>query len=354
MIMKIEIEHLKKICIAILQSFGTDEKEAKLVSETLVLADSRGIHTHGVNFLPLIVERIKNGMVEVPTKLKILLDDGAVTHIDGGNGLGQTSASESMIQSISKAKRFGVGVSLVRNTNHIGLLAKYTLMATKEGMLGLCMCNSPAAMAPWGGIEAFFGTNPFSIGIPRKNNSPIILDMSTSMTARGKIRQAAKMNEKIPYGWAIDNEGNPVDDPKKALKGSLLPIGGPKGYGMAFFIDVICGLISGSKFGRNLLTFHEPIGPTGVGAMTMSIDIKRFISMMHYEDLIEDYVKSIKESKKIKGNRRIYLPGEIEAEKQYISECNGVEIKPLVAKSINKLIQESGLSLRLEQGVVES
>ena len=195
--MRIAVERLKTISIALLRSLGTDPDEAKLVTESLILADMRGIPTHGVNFLPMIAERIQCGLLRVPTELNVISDEGALTHLDGGNGLGQVSASEGMRQAVAKARKFGVALSLVRNTNHIGLLAFYSSMAVTDGMLGICMCNSAAAMAPWGGAEPFFGTNPLSISVPSGNSPSVVLDMSTSVAARGKIRRALKMKEQL-------------------------------------------------------------------------------------------------------------------------------------------------------------
>ncbi|MDD5727880.1 MAG: Ldh family oxidoreductase, partial [Victivallales bacterium] len=342
--MKVAVDHLKKVSRELLESLGAERKEAELVTEVLVLADMRGIPTHGVHFLPMIAERIRHGLLKVPSEVKVITDDQAITHIDGGNGLGQPAAEAAMRHAIGKAKEFGVGFSLVRNTNHIGLLSFYSSMAAAEGMLGVCMCNSAAAIAPWGGVEPFFGTNPLSVAAPESKNDFILMDMATSVVARGKIRRAQRMNEKIPLDWAFDEDGVPTDDPAAAMKGSLMPIGGPKGYGIALFIDLISGLLSGSKYSRNLLTFHKPLGPTGVGVMTMAVDIKRFMPLDSFFALVKAHAKSIRESKKAKGNSRIYLPGEIEKEKERVSLETGLEINPALAESINQLMAERGLA----------
>jgi LDH2 family malate/lactate/ureidoglycolate dehydrogenase len=343
-------DHLRKVGLELLESAGVGTQEARLVAENLVAAEMRGLPTHGVNLLPEIFERIKAGQMDLPTELRVVTDDQAIVHIDGGNGFGQTAAADAMRRCIGKARRFGVGLSLIRNTNLIGLLALYSLMAAKQGMIGICACNGAAAMAPWGGAEPFFGTNPFSVAAPGGEGDPVVLDMSTTVVARGKIRRAARLKERIPLGWALDASGAPTDDPEQALRGTLMPVGEHKGYGMAFFVDLICGLLSGSSYAREVRTFHQPQGRTGVGVMTMAIDIDRYMPIERFSTLIGEYVRKVRSSTKARGRDRIYLPGEIEAERERLNKTRGVEVDPPVAKAIDRLLEERGLSLRLGDG----
>jgi LDH2 family malate/lactate/ureidoglycolate dehydrogenase len=347
-------DHLVKVGLELLKTAGASTREAGLVAENLVAAEVRGVPTHGINLLPAILERIAAGQMDVPTKLKVIVDEQAITHLDGGNGFGQVAAADGMRRCIEKARRFGVGFCLVRNTNNIGLLALYSSTAAKEGMVGLCACNGAASMAPWGGAEPFFGTNPFSIAAPGGEEDPVVLDMSTTVVARGKIRRAARLKERIPLDWALDAGGAPTDDPQEALKGTLVPVGEHKGYGMAFFIDLICGLLSGSSYARGVRTFHQPEGPTGVGVMTMAIDIARFMPFDRFSKLVGGHIRTIRGSAKAKGRNRIYLPGEIEAEREGLNRTRGVEIDPPVVKALDGLLEERGLSLRLEDGQVRA
>jgi LDH2 family malate/lactate/ureidoglycolate dehydrogenase len=350
---KFSYDYITKVSTALLKSLGASNEEAAVVARNLLMADMRGIHTHGINFIPKIADRVENGLLNIPTKLEIISDSGATAHFDGNNGLGQVAAERAMRRALEHAKEQGIGMSLVRNTNHIGLLAFYSIIAAREGAVGFAMCNSAPSMAPWGGSEAFFGTNPFSIAFPVGGQNPVALDMSTSLVARGKIRRALKLKQNIPEGWALDSEGKPTDDPAKAMEGTLIPVGGPKGSGMALFIDVICGMLSGSKYGRDILTFHKPLGPTGVGAMLMAIDIQHFMKEETFHDLARDYVGGIRESRKADGVSRIYLPGEIEAEMEENSMKNGVEIDDITVDEINKLLEKQGIPLRLERDELE-
>lgn len=347
--MRVHIDNLQKVIAGLLGTAGVSGDEADAVVRILSEADLKGISTHGIYFLPMLLERIKSGLVVAPTKITVLNDEGATLHLDGGNGIGQIAAEKAMKGAMEKAGKYGIGVCLLRNTNHIGLLAHYSLMAAGKGMIGFCSSNSASAMAPWGGAEQLFGTNPFSIAAPGGRGYPIVLDMSTTLVARGKIRKAARLGEKIPDGWALDAKGNPTNDPDAAMKGSLLPVGGPKGYGLALFVDLISGLISGSSYSKNVKTFHQPLGPTGVGMAAVAIDISKFMPEKTYIPLVEEYILSIKNSPRADGVARIYMPGEIELDREEESRKKGIELDSGVFSSINKLLEENRLKLKLEE-----
>jgi LDH2 family malate/lactate/ureidoglycolate dehydrogenase len=223
-------------------------------------------------------------------------------------------------------------------------------MAAEEGMVGMVMSNSAPSMPPWGGAEPFLGTNPLSIAIPGASEGPVILDMSSSVVARGKIRLAQRTKETIPLGWALDETGQPTTDPVAALKGTLLPIGGPKGYGLALMIDILAGLLSGSQYGPNVKTFHELLGPTGIGVFFVAIDIERFMPLHQFRDLMTSYAGSIKKIKKAKDVSRIYLPGEIELEKEKKSLAEGIELSDSVVGNLNQLLEKVKSPLRLKEG----
>lgn len=347
--MNVQPHRLKEIAAEILKGLGAAEEEALLVAECLVLADMRGIDTHGVHFLKLLADRIDAAMIQIPTELTLVKDDGSISLLDGGNGLGQVAAHRAMQISMKKAKELGVGLTFIRKTNHIGILAFYTLMAAKEGMVGIVMSNSAPSMSPWGGAEPFLGTNPISIAIPGGAGHPVVLDMSSSVVARGKIRRAERMKETIPLGWALDENGLPTTDPASALKGTLVPIGGPKGYGLALMVDVLAGMLSGSNYGPMVKTFHQLVGPTGIGALTMAIDIERVMPLDQFGRLMKSYVASIKQSKKAVGTSEIYLPGEIEFEKERKSLAEGIPLHDSIVYQLNQLLEKVRSPLRLKE-----
>jgi len=339
-------ERLREAVIEVLKGFGAADAEAPIVADSLVRAEMRGTDTHGLPYLKLLVERVEAKMVSLPTRITVLKDDGATALLDGGNGIGQVAGWQAMELSVRKAREHGIGLTLIRNTNNLGFLAFYTLHAAEQGFVGITMGNANAAISPWGGAEAFFGTNPLSIAVPG-NPEPVALDMSSSVVARGKVRKAQRLGEKIPLGWALDESGVPTDDPGAALKGTLLPIGGPKGYGLALMVDVLAGMLSGAAFGKDIKSFHQLTGPTEVGALMLAIDIERFMPVAQFRNLMKGYVEAIRGSRKAKGTIRIYLPGEIESEKEMTSGERGIELKPASVELLVQLLEKVKSPMRI-------
>lgn len=174
-----------------------------------------------------------------------------------------------------------------------------------------------------------------------------MLDMASTVAARGKILRAQEMKQDIPLGWALDEVGVPTTDPSAALKGTFLPIGGPKGYGLALMIDVLAGMLSGSHYGPSVLRLHQMLGPQGAGFFSMAIDLERFMPLHQFKQLMRSYTESIKGVKKAKGTSRIYLPGEIEFEKEKMSLSDGIEINPKVLARLNQLLEKFRSPVRL-------
>ncbi len=330
----------------VLRGLGAAEDESAIVAESLVRAEMRGTDTHGLPYLKLLAERVDARMVSVPTRVTVVQDRGATVLLDGGNGIGQVAGWKAMEWSIRKAKDSGIGLALIRNTNNLGFFAFYTMHAAEQGLVGIAMGNANAAISPWGGAEAFFGTNPISIAVPG-GEEPLALDMSSSLVARGKIRRAQRLGEPIPLGWALDASGVPTQDPGAALKGTLLPIGGPKGYGLALMVDVLAGMISGAAFGRDIKSFHQLTGPTRVGAMMIAIDVEPLMPLSQFRALMQGYVTAIRASKKGQGTTRIYAPGEIEFEKEQKSRREGIELAPGAVAMVNGFLEKLQSETRL-------
>jgi LDH2 family malate/lactate/ureidoglycolate dehydrogenase len=209
------------------------------------------------------------------------------------------------------------------------------------------MTNGNASVAPFGSADPFFGTNPFSIAVPSAEGRALVLDMSASVVARGKIRLAAMSGESIPLGWACDETGEPTTDPKRALKGSLLPLGGPKGSGLAMMIDILSGVLSGSSYGRGLKSFHELDGATGVGACFIAIDIGRFVDPGSFARTIGEYVGGIKGLRKQPGVNEILVPGEVERIREEESRRLGIEVPGPVVTSTDEILASLGSRLRI-------
>jgi LDH2 family malate/lactate/ureidoglycolate dehydrogenase len=295
-------------------------------------------------------------MLAVPTRVETVRDEEGTAVLDGGNGLGQVAATQALRLSVDKSRRFGTGMVLLRNTNNLGALGCYTSVAAMEDrVVSILTTNGNASVAPYGAAEPFFGTNPISIAVPSSGGKSIVLDMSSSVVARGKIRLASLSGESIPPDWALDAEGEPTTDPKRALKGSLLPLGGPKGSGLALIIDVLSGILSGSAYGRKLKSFHELDGATGVGACFIAADIGRFLDPAVFDSLMAGYAAEIKALRRQADVSEILLPGELELRKEEESLREGIEVPEAVAAAIDELLAKLGSARRFsDHGLVRS
>jgi LDH2 family malate/lactate/ureidoglycolate dehydrogenase len=348
--MRITEQVLLQIAEEILTRLGEEKGNAGTAAAAMVGADMRGISTHGINLLRLVSQRVEAKMLDLPTRVEVLKDDTTTAVVDGNNGMGQVAAHRGISLSVEKAKSAGLGMVVVRNTNNLGALGYYTSRAaSRDAVVSILMTNGNPSMAPFGAADPFFGTNPISISVPMGQDRSLALDMSASVVARGKIRLAAMNGEKIPLGWACDETGEPTTDPKRALKGSLLPLGGPKGSGLAMMIDILSGMLSGSSYGRKLKSFHELDGATGVGASFIAIDISRFIDPGAFTGMVVDYVREMKGLRRQPGVKEILAPGEVELLKEEESRTLGIEIPESVIKSTNEILSSMGSSLRIRQ-----
>lgn len=345
--MYINRNQLKEAAATILKYCGESVENAELVSESMVRNDSRGITTHGTYLLTPIIDRVNCGQLTLPTTPVVVSDKDGTAVIDGGDGLGAVAGALAVKIAIAKAEQYGVASVLIRNTNNIGSLALYTEAVAQTGKIAIMSCNAAAAMAPWGSGEPFFGTNPIAIAIPAGGDSILSADMASSIVARGKIRKASRNGEKIPNNWALDAEGNITTDPNEALKGALLPIGGPKGSALAMMVDLVSGMLAGASYAPNIKSFHKPEGKTGVGASLIALDISHFIDFQLFEREIVEYIKTIKSLKKAKGVKEIFMPGEIEHNKEKQSICEGVQLDDNAVKTLNSLLEQVSLGFRL-------
>lgn len=345
---KVNSQDLTKCVTRILLAFGESETGSGFVSECLVRADSRGISTHGSYLLHPISDRVLAGQLSLPTKISIIFDSPTIAIIDGGNGLGPIAGKFAVDLSIERASHYGISLVLIRNTNNLGSLANYTELVAKQGMVGLMGCNAAPAMAPWGGAEAFIGTNPIAMAFCLGNGLLFSADLATSVIARGKIRKAAREGQSIPDNWALDADGNATTNAKAALEGTLLPMGGPKGSAIALFVDVIAGILSGSQYGPDIKSFHTPSGKTGVGAALMAIDIQKVMSLDEFSKKIKAYFQRLKKVKLAKGVSEIFIPGEIEQRKEITSNNEGINLDDKTYEKINSLMNNLGLKGHLE------
>ncbi len=234
----------------LLVAHGVPDADAAIVAGCLVSADLRGVDTHGLTRLPGYLDRVRRGLIDPRPLLAPKRVTPVAAALDGQNGFGFVVGTRAMQEAIAIARELGIGVVSVRRSTHFGMAASYVLQALDAGLIALVFSNASPAMPPWGARSALLGTNPFAAGAPAGEHPPFLLDMSPAVAARGKIRRAERRGETIPLGYALDAEGRPTTDPKAALGGVVLPIGGYKGSGLAMLMDILGGVISGANYRR--------------------------------------------------------------------------------------------------------
>lgn len=325
-LVRVKAEDLFEFCLNALKCVGVREEDARIIADNIILANLRGVDSHGVVRLPSYIKRVAKGLINPLGPIEIVKDQGCTALIDAHNNFGQVAAMRATYLAAEKARKYGVAVIGVRNANHFGMAAHYALKLTEQKLIGIVLSNAPPAIAPYGGKIPMLGTNPICIGFPINMNRSIILDMAVTEAARGKIKLAALKGEKIPEGWAFDEEGNPTTDPKAALKGSLAPIGGPKGYGLALSVDILCGVLTGSAFGQKVKALDDYSGPSRTGFFIEAIDVEFFRPYEEYQNCIAEYIKNIKGCPRIKGIDEILLPGEREEKETELRKKFGIPL----------------------------
>jgi LDH2 family malate/lactate/ureidoglycolate dehydrogenase len=330
----------------IIQKVGVSREDATLLSDSLIEANLRGVDTHGITrMLCVYVERIQKGVMSAKSNLVVVRDKASTALIDCHNSIGQVGATLAMRTAIDKAAKTGVAFSAVRHSNHYGMAAYWAMMALPQGMIGFSSTNAPAAMAPTGGCTAMLGTNPIVIAIPAGRELPVVLDMATTMVARGRIVLHAKQDKPLEPGWALDERGVSTTDPHTALTGLLAPIGGYKGYGIALAIDFICGILTGSNYGTHFPGFlaDNMIDPTDVGSVFAAVNVESFMDLPEFTAVVDKAIREIKISARAEGTERIYIPGEIEFETKAKRLAHGIPIPDQVVKDFIALGQELGV-----------
>ena len=339
--LKYSVAELNNFSVNLLLKLGLDRENALIVAESLIFADLRNVSSHGIVRLSTYIDRIGSGIANVQPDMKFVSERGATCLLDAGNGLGQLAGYKAMQKAIDLAKEFGIGMAAVKNSNHFGTASYFSMMALDENMIGVAMSNASPAIAPFGTATPLFGTNPLSIAVPAKNKKPIVLDMAMSTVARGKIRLSALKNEQIPLDWGLDENGHPTSDPQKALKGSLVPIGGVKGSALALIIDLICGVMTDTCLTGGVKNITDMSGPSNTGHAFIAINVSNFIDYDLFIDNVDAVIDVIKNLKP-KGDNQIFMAGEIEYNLTKAREIEGIQLDEEVVDLLNQCADKYG------------
>ncbi len=343
---RVPLSVLRSFCEEVLTVVGVPAQDAALVARSLVQADARELSSHGVvRLLPVYVKRLQMGTTRARPRIRVVRQMGAVALMDGDAGLGQVVGSQAMTKAIELASQLGVSLVAVRDSSHFGTAAFFVEQAIEVDMVGLAMTNAPSNMPPWGGRRKFFGTNPFAVGIPCGEERPVVLDMSTSVVARGKIVMAYKAGECIPPDWAIDAEGRPTQDPAAALEGAVLPLGGYKGAGLALVIDALCGVLSGAAFASHIVDLYDQGDRVqNVGHLFAALQIEAVMSTVEFKARMDQFVREVRAQPRMPGVDRIYVPGEPEFEHEVCSTVKGVPLPEAGWAELDALAAELNVS----------
>lgn len=339
---------LKRFCAEILTRLEILPEDAAQIVNNLVEADLRGVYSHGVIRFPIYVQRLRAGVVNPRPKIRIVRETATTAVVDGDNGMGQLVAIRAMQVAIDKGRSGVCNFVAVRNSNHFGAAAYYSHMAVAHEMIGLSFTvGGINHMTPWGGAEAILGNNPFSIALPAGEELAVILDMACSTAARGKIMVAAKDSTPIPNDWALGPDGQPTTDPHRALKGFLLPVGGPKGYALTLVIGLLSTMLSGAFFGSEVTHMYEDLERSqNIGHLFGVLPIASFESIQSYKNRMDKAIREVRNVKCAPGVERIYLPGEREHLLAERHRKSGIPIKQPVLAELQQLGQEFGVILQ--------
>lgn len=296
--------------------------DAALVADSLVAADLRAVHSHGVLRVPDYVAKLTTGGVNPRGRPAVAKSTAAVAVIDGQNAMGQLAASFAMKEAIARARDYGVGASAVRGSNHCGAMFYYTLAAIEQGMIGIATTNALPTMAPWGGKDKIVGINPLAVGIPSGERHSILLDAAFSYSSHGKLRVYHEKGAPIPPTWAFDAEGHPTTDPAKALAGLLQPIGEYKGVGLAIVCGILSSLLSGAAYGTELGNMIDGPRAGCDGHFFLALRVDAFEDPARFRERVDAVIAQIEEGRRVDPHQPLYAPGGLEAAKmaEYLRE----------------------------------
>jgi L-2-hydroxycarboxylate dehydrogenase (NAD+) len=329
-----------------LAAAGIPPDDASQVATLMAEADARGGDAHGVFRLPQYVKQIQSGAVNPRPNIRIVISRAGTSLVDGDNALGHLVMKRATELAIEKARQGGVGWVGTRRSNHAGPAQLYPRMVAAQDMIGLYFCVGNAnLLPPWGGTEVLLSTNPIAIAVPASRHPVISLDMATTNTAFGKIRLKAQRGETMPEGWMIDREGKPLTDPKRASEGFLVPIGGPKGYGLALMIGLLAGTLNGAAFGRDVVDYTvDSKTPSNTGQSIVALDIAAFADVPSFKQSVDEVWDVMKSSPTLPGVDEVRLPGEHSEQIYRERMAHGVPLSDGQRKVLDELADRLGIS----------
>ena len=346
----VTFDRLKSFIHEAMTRLGLPDSDAMTVAALMAEADLQGSDGHGVSRLPQYARRIKAGGFNVRPNIQVVRELPAAALVNGDNGMGHLVMKRAAEIAIKKARTSGIAWVNSQFSNHAGPASLYATMPLKHDMIGLYFAVGNANhLPPWGGLDMLLSTNPIAAAIPAGDEKPIVLDMATTVAAYGKVKTKALRGETMPEGWMIDRQGKPLTDPKRADEGMLLPLGGMeagyKGYGLAMIIGLLAGTLGGAAMGRDVIDFnHDDDSVTNTGQAIAVINIAAFGDVAVFKASVDALVRDFRNSQRMPGVERIYVPGERSQETRGKRTRDGIPIAPALLRGLDQVADDLGIA----------
>jgi LDH2 family malate/lactate/ureidoglycolate dehydrogenase len=336
---RVNAEGLKSLVQAIFERVGMEPIHAALLADSLVFADLRGVHSHGVLRVPEYVEKLTVKGVNPVGKPRIVKEFGGCVVVDGDNSMGQIGMNFAMNEVIRRAEEHGIAAAAIRGSNHSGAMAYFAIQALPHEMIGIATTNALPTMAPWGGAEKILGINPLGVAIPAGEELPIVHDAAFSGSSHGKIRIYQQKGLPIPEGWALDKDGNPTTDAAAAIDGLLLPIGEFKGVALAMIMGILSSMLSGAAYGLELGNMEDGPRAGQDGHFVAAINIAAFEEVDRFKARVDKAIREIHEVRKAPGFDRTYAPGEVEQLREQEYRQYGIPLNEVTLADLRRVAQ---------------
>lgn len=360
----VEFDMLENFMKSCLVSAGISEKDAGVISDVLIESDKRGIDSHGIGRLkPIYLDRIDWGILNPVTKIDVIKETETTAVLDGNNGMGHVVSNKAMGMAIEKAKKYGMGMAVVRNSTHYGIAGYWATMASDAGMIGITGTNARPSIAPTHGVENMLGTNPLTIGFPTDDEFPFVLDCATSVSQRGKIEMYDRTGKELPPGWVISRDGETRTDTEQILvdltkgKAALAPLGGLgeetagfKGYGYATVVEVLSAALQDGSFLKDLNGFDDEGNriPYPLGHFFIAINIDNFLGLPIFKKIAGSIMRDLRNSEKAPGSERIWTAGEKEWDAWQYRKVHGCPVPPVLQKQMVELRDRWNLNYKFD------
>ena len=342
--MRYPVEQIRSYCEEVWIKAGLSPEDAKVCVDVLLAADLRGQRTHGVTHMRDYCDRMVKGTSTPGADAEFALTSPTSYVVDAKYGVGMVVAPKAMKQCMEQAKISGACFASIHNACHYGLGAYYPMMALEEDMIGFSFANAPALVAPFGGADPCLGTNPISVAIPAGKYPPLVMDIATSVVAKGRIHLAMKEGQSIPEGWALDKEGRPTTDPFEANVGVLKPFGAHKGYAMELIGSLLSFALSGADMDDKIPRPFECRDQfTNIGQFMGCIDISRFCPVEDFKARVDGMFAVLKACRPAAGSTGVMIPGEIEVRKTEEALRDGIDLSEAVLGEFREMSQTFGV-----------